>query len=75
MRTSSLAIRVSSLVWWFAVISASGEIAYFEGYRDKATCVIARAPYARTTLRVTTCQLKGGDEDGVQGVPKHSTTF
>ena len=51
---------MNRLVWWFAVISLSGEIVYFEGYRDKSTCQIARLPYTRTNLQVTTCQWKGG---------------
>jgi len=44
------------LVWWFAVLSPSGEIVY-SSHRDKATCETTRKAYARVrSLTVTTCQ-------------------
>jgi len=43
-------------VWWFAVLSPSGEIVY-SNHRDKATCETTRKAYARVrSLTVTTCQ-------------------
>lgn len=45
-----------TLVWWFAVLSPSGEIVY-SNHRDKATCETTRKAYARVrSLTVTTCQ-------------------
>ena len=47
-----------ALVWWFAVLSPSGEIVY-SNHRDKGTCETTRKAYARVrSLTVTTCQNK-----------------
>ena len=45
-----------ALVWWFAVLSPSGEIVFSE-HRNKEACETTRKAYARVPhLTVTTCQ-------------------
>ena len=46
----------SAFVWWFAVLSPSGEIVFSE-HRNKEACETTRKAYARVPhLTVTTCQ-------------------
>ena len=53
----------SAFVWWFAVLSPSGEIVY-SSHRDKATCETTRKAYARVrSLTVTTCQTLAQKEE------------
>jgi len=42
-------------MWWFAVLSQSGEIAYME-YKDKRACELNQRNYARVAgVKTTTC--------------------
>lgn len=44
------------MVWWFAVISASGEVAYMH-FRSKAGCRTVQQAYVYSHIKVTSCQL------------------
>ena len=45
-------------MWWFAVVSPSGELVLLE-YRDKPACEVIQRAYERVTrLKTTTCQQK-----------------
>ena len=56
MRT--LISSIGLLIWWFAVMDASGAIAIYE-YRWKADCETLRSVYLRVpTVKVTTCIYK-----------------
>jgi hypothetical protein len=44
-------------MWWFAIISASGEVAFME-FRTKGACEVTRLAYDRSDLKVTSCTLK-----------------
>ena len=46
-------------IWWFAIISISGDIAYME-YRTEQACKVTQRAYQSIhTLKVTTCTWKG----------------
>jgi hypothetical protein len=47
----------SRWVWWFAVISLSGELILVNEYRTEQACKIVQAGYAKLGLRyeVTAC--------------------
>jgi hypothetical protein len=51
----SAASILSLIMWWFAVISVSGELQYLE-YRDYKTCKIVHDAYKRVGIvQVTDC--------------------
>jgi len=52
---------VALLIWWFAIVSASGEVSYLE-YRTERACKTIQAAYVRAHANVTTCQWKGEHE-------------
>ena len=47
------------LIWWFALVSISGQAVFME-YRTEAACKIIQGAYARGHVKVTTCQHKEG---------------
>ena len=50
-------------VWWFAVLSPTGDIIFSE-HRNKSACETTRKAYARVrSLTVTTCQTLNQSEE------------
>ncbi len=45
------------LIWWFAVITSSGTIAYFE-YVKESSCQIFQRRYSSIGIKVTSCLWK-----------------
>ena len=65
----------SAFVWWFAVLSPSGEIVFSE-HRNKEACETTRKAYTRVrSLTVTTCQNNQQEEkpyhDNTQSASSH----
>ena len=53
----------SLLIWWFAVVSASGETIILE-YRTETNCRLMHATYSRvTTVKVTDCRFLSRIQD------------
>lgn len=49
--------RMFLFIWWFAVISNSGQLAIFE-YVKQSSCEIMQSNYKKTGMKVTDCTFK-----------------
>lgn len=55
--------KVGLIVWWFAIVSATGEGVILE-YRDKVACELIQQRYASVGVKTTECKEKGGESRG-----------